>query len=105
MSNDVLTKDEALRLVRAHSWATQVGTCGHRGCRDHLVDGQRFIHTHRGGFGADNSLESIEAEIASAAELRWVDSLLGHNLAVIQPDGKYCCVDVPRPKGDVDAHP
>lgn len=96
MSSDVLTKDEALRLVRTYSWATQVETCGHRGCEEHRGGGPRIIHTRRGGFGADNSLESVEAEIASATEVRWVDSLLGHNLAIIQPDGKYCCVDVPR---------
>lgn len=92
-----LTKDEAVRLVREYSWAEQVESCGHHGCRDHLADGRRFIHSRRGGFGADNSLESVEAEIASAAEVRWVDSLLGHNLAIVQPDGRYCCVDVPRP--------
>jgi len=95
--NDTVSKDEALALVRKHSWAEQVESCGHRGCEEHLMDGPRSIHTRRGGFGADNSLESVEQDIAMASEIRWVDSLLGHNLAIIQPDGKLCCVDVPRP--------
>ncbi len=97
--NETLTKDEAVRLVREHSWAREVATCGHTGCEDHRGDGpDRYIHSRRGGFAADNSLASIEAEIAAAQTIEWVDSLLGHNLAIVQADGRYCCVDVPRPK-------
>jgi len=94
---DTLTKEDAVRLVREHSFAPQVETCGHRGCEDHLGDGPRIIHTRRGGFGADNGLEEIEREIETASSVEWVDSLLGHNLAIVQSNGKYCCVDVPRP--------
>lgn len=93
-----ISKDEAVQLVRKYSWANRVATCGHTGCEDHEGDGPRMIHTRRGGIGADNSLESIEAEIAAAQTIEWVNSLLGHNLAIVQPDGRYVCVDVPRPR-------
>lgn len=98
MKDTLLTKAEAIELVRKHSWADEVESCGHRGCEEHLIDGPRSIHTRRGGIGADNSLESVERDIESAQEIGWVDSLLGHNLAIVQPDGSYYCVDVPRPR-------
>ena len=100
-----LTKAEALGLVRDNAWEerTDEVTCGHTGCEDHRATGRRMIHTF-GAFGCDISLEQAETYIAEATEVKWVDHLLRHDLAIVQPTGRMLCFEVRRPEV-ADAHP
>lgn len=99
-----LTKDEAIRLAREHSWTeyTDEVTCGHRGCEDHRVEGRRMIHTY-GSFGCDLPLDDVIERIEKAQRVGWVDHLLRHDLAILQENGRGLCLDIPRPREEVDA--
>jgi len=101
--SETLTKDEALRLVRENAWEerTDEVTCGHPGCEDHRAKGRLMIHTFS-AFGCDISLAAAEEYIAEATAVKWVDHLLRHDLAAVQPNGRAICFDVRRPEvGDV----
>lgn len=61
--------------------------------------GRMIVHSFAGGFGADRDLDGVLAEVEKAREIRWVDHLLGHDLAVVTDEGRMLCFDVKRPTG------
>lgn len=92
-----ITKDEAITFVTEASWPGRpVVTCGHRGCEEHVEDGERYIHVFS-GFGMDMPLAGVIEEIRTAQRTGWIDHLLRHDLACITAEGRVHCYDVRRP--------
>jgi hypothetical protein len=96
---EAVSVEDAIRLLHENAWERRSDevTCGHTGCEDHRAPGRRMIHTY-GAFGCDLDVGSVEQMIREAASIRWVDHLLRHDLAVIAPDGRALCLDIPRPR-------
>jgi len=85
MSLTEITKEEAIEALRGAAWATQVETCGHRGCYEHLGDRKKRIHLVRGGIVANWDLTDAENAVRMARVVGWVRSWGGHDLAVFDP--------------------
>lgn len=96
-----ISVEEALEAVRAAAWREpakpEAAVCGHPGCTDHPGEGRKMIHVLT-GFGCDISLEAAEERIRGAQRCAWVESLLRHDLGVIDADGYACYFEVRRPQ-------
>lgn len=60
--------------------------------------GRTLVHSFAGPFGADWELAAVYEAIDAAAEVRWVrGAALGHELVVIEQDGRRVWFDVKAP--------
>ena len=98
-----VTVEDALRAVREAAFTCQPepedSTCGHTGCTDHPGQGRLIVHCFAGGLGADWDLASVENEIAQAQRIAWVDNVFGHELGVLNREGRVRNFNVRRPAG------
>lgn len=100
----LISKEAAIDAVREAAWTTQVTTCGHTGCEDHLGDGPAYVHC-MSGFGMDMPLEGVEDVIRSALKVGWdPDALMRHHLVVLTADKRTRWYDVPLPAEVAHAH-
>jgi hypothetical protein len=95
----LISKEQAIKALRAHAWTEQVESCGHNGCTDHLAEDKKRIHCMLSFTGADWDLTEAEALIGEATEVGWADNLFGHCLAALK-DGRVYRFDVPRLPAD-----
>lgn len=57
-------------------------------------EGRTVIHTFAGVFGADWNLDGAVAFVRDAARIEWSRHLLGHDLLVVDRDGRRVRFDV-----------
>lgn len=64
---------------------------------DSQEHGRRIVHCFAGGFGADWDLDDCLATLPDAQDITWIDSIVGHDLRVVDATGRTRYFDVKRP--------
>jgi hypothetical protein len=89
-------RDEVVRRVEAAAW-NEGKDCAHCGGSGRMEGGRRLVHSTLGAFGADWDAEAIIELVRSSRGVRWGGGFMGHDLAVLNEDGKWVLFQVPHP--------
>lgn len=100
MSVDTIDQPDREQVVAAvEAVAFDEGKeCEHCDGTGRTKGGRRVVHSYRGPFGADWDAEGVIELVRASRHVRWGSGFNGHDLAVLEDNGKWVLFQVPHPQ-------